>query len=492
MATDKKISELPIISSVAASDVSVLVHSGTDYQYSFTTLLEFIQAGVNPGTNISFGTTLPQNITGKNGDVFINTSAGSFAQKQSGIWSVKYILPTSSGDFDGTVLYGSGVPGSSIGSNADTYINIDTGIFYHKAASVWAQVFSMQTGPQGPKGDRGDTGITGANGKTILNGTSNPSNSSTGTNGDFYLNTNTYQLFGPKTDGVWGLGTSIIGLTGDQGETGPQGDDGPTGESGAGVATGGAVGQVLSKLSSADFDTGWVDVGFVDISGQPEDNIALSASLSNKVDKLSGYDLSQENFTTAEKTKLATLSEHFKGKYITLTALIAANPTSALGDYATIDGGAGSDTKLYMWDGDDNTWVLSSDSTIPDATETSPGLLELATIAEALERTDDQRAMTALKTIALILDEKKTVSYQISPVGVNEVSILMENSGRVNTTLVSGASNVKLKIGITGTYPPGGQTYPFSYTAGDRVFITYNYSDLNNASCNVKLKCKDN
>jgi hypothetical protein len=117
----------------------------------------------------------------------------------------------------------------------------------------------MQTGPQGPKGDKGDTGITGANGKTILNGTLNPSNSSTGTNGDFYLNTNTYQLFGPKTDGVWGLGTSIIGLTGEQGETGPQGDNGPTGESGAGVATGGTTGQVLGKLSDADFDTGWVD-----------------------------------------------------------------------------------------------------------------------------------------------------------------------------------------------------------------------------------------
>ncbi|MBD1383980.1 collagen-like protein [Mucilaginibacter rigui] len=258
MATDKKISELPVISTIAAADVSLLVRSGTDYQYNFTTLLEFIQEGINPGANISFGTTLPQNTNGKNGDVFINTSAGSFALKQSGTWSVKYTLPISNGS-DSTVLYGSGVPGSSIGSNNDTYINIDTGIFYHKASGTWTQVFSMQTGPQGPKGDKGDTGTTGANGKTILNGTSNPSNSTTGTNGDFYLNTNTYQLFGPKTGGEWGLGTSIIGLTGEQGEPGPQGEDGPSGEPGVGVATGGTTGQVLSKLSDADFDTGWVD-----------------------------------------------------------------------------------------------------------------------------------------------------------------------------------------------------------------------------------------
>jgi hypothetical protein len=266
MATDKKISELPVISSVAAADVSVLVHSGTDYQYNFTTLLDFVNASINPGASISFGTTLPQNTTGKNGDVFINTSAGSFAQKQSGTWSVRYTLPASGSTADSTVLYGSGVPGTGIGSNNDTYINKDTGIFYHKAAGIWTQVFSMQTGPQGPKGDKGDAGTTGANGRTILSGTSNPSNSSTGTNGDFYLNTNTYLLFGPKTDGVWGAGTSIVGLTGEQGETGPQGDIGPTGDQGVGVATGGATGQVLSKVSDADFDTEWVDVaGAADI-----------------------------------------------------------------------------------------------------------------------------------------------------------------------------------------------------------------------------------
>jgi hypothetical protein len=259
MATDKKISELPVISGIAASDVSVLVHSGTDYQYSFTTLLQFIQAGISSGASVSFGTTLPQNTDGKNGDVFINTSAGSFAQKQSGSWVVKYTLPTSSNSTDGTVLYGAGVPGSSIGSNNDTYINTDTGIFYHKTTGTWVQVFSMQTGPQGAKGDKGDAGPIGTNGKTILNGTSNPSNSATGTNGDFYLNTNTYQLFGPKTDGAWGSGTPIIGLTGEQGEAGPQGDTGLTGEPGAGVATGGTTGQILSKLSDDDFDTKWVD-----------------------------------------------------------------------------------------------------------------------------------------------------------------------------------------------------------------------------------------
>ena len=226
------------------------------------------------------------------------------------------------------------------------------------------------------------------------------------------------------------------------------------------------------------------------ISASGED---LQAQLGNKVDKLSGYGLSQANFTGAEKTKLAGLSAHYRGTYISFSALTAANPSAAAGDYAFVDQGAGQDALMYIWDDNDDQWVQSSGgATPPDATENSPGLVELATIAEALARTDDARAMTALKTIGLILDEKKKVSYQINPVSLNEVSVLMENAGQVNSVLIAGAGSVKLKIGIAGTYPAGVQTYPFPYAAGDRVFITYNYTDLNNASCNIKLKCQDN
>src|ERR1017187_3478109 len=112
MPTDKKISELPIAPSISASDISVLVDSGTDYQYTFTILLAFLEANLATGAHISFGTTLPQNTTGNNGDVFVNTSAGSFAQKVSGTWIVVYTLPAANGA-DGALLYGGGLPGSS-------------------------------------------------------------------------------------------------------------------------------------------------------------------------------------------------------------------------------------------------------------------------------------------------------------------------------------------------------------------------------------------
>jgi hypothetical protein len=448
MATDKKISDLPVASSIDASDTSILLKNGTDYQFAFSTLLELIGAELAVGASISFGNTLPPNISGKNGDVFINTTAGAMAQKTAGTWTVFYSFPTGNTG-DGTLLYGTSVPGTATGKNGDTFINTLSGIFYKKSADAWNQVFSMQTGPAGATGPAGPTGAAGASGKTILSGTGVPSNLYTGTNGDYYINTTTYVFYGPKANGVWPAGFTL---------------DNSEGEA--------IAAETVARIA-ADAD--------------------LQGKVNDKIDAIEGYGLSQNNYTTAEKTKLANLSQHFKGSYTAVTSLETANLTAESGDYAFVDEGVGENVKMYIWDENDNAWIISSGGgTIPDATESLPGIMEIATTAEALNRVDDQRAMTALKTNALILDEKKKVSYQINPVGLNEVSILMENAGQVNSILISGADNTKLKTGIAGTYPDSAQTYPFPYSAGERVFITYNYTDLNHATCNIKLKCQDN
>jgi lysophospholipase L1-like esterase len=276
---DKKISELASAASIDSADVSILVHNNTDYQYTFATLLSFLGSNLATGAAMSFGTTLPQNTAGKNGDVFVNTSTGTFAQKVSGTWTVVYTLPAAGGQTDSTILYGLGTPLNSTGNNNDTYINTGTGIFYKKTAGVWSPVFTMLNGPAGVKGDKGDKGDTGAAGRTILQGTNNPSNLSDGANGDFYLNTSTFKLFGPKTANIWGAGTDLVGpqgLKGDTGDVGPQGPKGDTGDAdglagekgdtgdigptGPGVPVGGITGQVLSKIDGTDFNTGWVDV----------------------------------------------------------------------------------------------------------------------------------------------------------------------------------------------------------------------------------------
>jgi hypothetical protein len=283
--SDKKISELPAALAIKPTDISVLISDGTDYQFAFTTLLQLISSNLTIGANITFGVALPANITGKNGDVFINTGLGSFAQKIAGIWTIVYTLPTSNGSTDGTVLYGLGIPGTSIGVNDDTYINTGTGIFYKKFSGLWNQVFSMQTGPAGVAGIAGTNGTNGTNGLSVLSGIVTPSNLNVGINGDFYINTNNYTLFGPKTSGDWGKGVSLIGdpgpignigpmgLTGTmgpkgdkgsigeagvQGERGVTGLKGDTGLSGIGVIAGGSLNQVLAKKSETDYDTKWI------------------------------------------------------------------------------------------------------------------------------------------------------------------------------------------------------------------------------------------
>jgi hypothetical protein len=66
------------------------------------------------------------------------------------------------------------------------------------------------TGAQGPAGPAGAAGTNGTDGKSVLNGTVDPA-AGTGALGDFYLNTASNTLFGPKTSGGWGTGVSLVG-----------------------------------------------------------------------------------------------------------------------------------------------------------------------------------------------------------------------------------------------------------------------------------------
>lgn len=85
------------------------------------------------------------------------------------------------------------------------------------------------------------TSLNSVSNYSILSGSTNP-NLSQGVPGDFYINTVSYEIFGPKTTSSWGEGTSLIG------------SKGPVGE---GVASGGTTGQILIKSSDADYDTEW-------------------------------------------------------------------------------------------------------------------------------------------------------------------------------------------------------------------------------------------
>jgi len=77
-------------------------------------------------------------------------------------------------------------------------------------------------GPQGEKGiqgEKGEQGVKGIDGTTILSGVTAPS-TSIGIVGDYYIDLNTKNFYGPKTANLWGNPTS---LKGDKGDTGNDG-----------------------------------------------------------------------------------------------------------------------------------------------------------------------------------------------------------------------------------------------------------------------------
>ncbi len=109
-----------------------------------------------------------------------------------------------------------------------------------KIADIIDDIEALQAGgtvgPAGPAGPTGATGANGTNGNTILSGTSAPS-SGVGANGDFYINTATFTIYGPKASGSWPTGVVYKGADGATGPAGPTGATGATGPAGASGAT---------------------------------------------------------------------------------------------------------------------------------------------------------------------------------------------------------------------------------------------------------------
>ena len=88
----------------------------------------------------------------------------------------------------------------------------------------------------------------GGAGSTVLNGSGVPS-SELGSNGDFYINTINYDIYGPKSSGGWGSATSLVGPTGATGPTGSTGATGSTGPTGATGATGASASDLTAWTS---------------------------------------------------------------------------------------------------------------------------------------------------------------------------------------------------------------------------------------------------
>ena len=131
-------------------------------------------------------------------------------------------------------LYGSGAPSAGIGRSNDFYLDTTNGILYGpKTSGSWGAGLQLQTGQQGPTGVTGPagaagssitgpsgavgaTGATGAAGRSILAVAGAPV-SAIGNDGDLAWDTVGRSIYGPKANGTWPGGTSVIGPTGPTG-----------------------------------------------------------------------------------------------------------------------------------------------------------------------------------------------------------------------------------------------------------------------------------
>ena len=213
--------------------------------------LQGIQGVVGPagadGKTIISGISAPLSTQGVLGDFYINTTTNIISGPKTG-----------SGWGSGTSLVGpQGVTGATgpqgpagptgltgpVGPQGNTGATGPTGAAGSNGLSayqIWlangnngteAQYLASLVGPTGPQGPNGPQGVAGptgssgpagANGSTVLNGITSPT-SLIGSNGDFYINTNSNTLFGPKSGGVWPTGVSLVGPAGQLGTAGING-----------------------------------------------------------------------------------------------------------------------------------------------------------------------------------------------------------------------------------------------------------------------------
>src|ERR1035437_1066223 len=193
---------------------------------------------------------------------------------------VTQVGPTGPACTNGNTLWnGTSAPSSGLGLNGDFYLNTASSCLYGpKASGAWPTLCTMlATGP---------TGAAGTNGNTIWNGTSAPS-SGLGANGDFYLNTVSSCLYGPKASGAWP--TPCTSLIGPQGAAGPQGATSRPGSGGGGgsytlpIAQPGTLGGVKPDGSSCTVNASTGVLSCVGSGGGGGTGVAV------QVDKIGTY-----------------------------------------------------------------------------------------------------------------------------------------------------------------------------------------------------------
>jgi|GEM_PF-4489047 len=161
------------------------------YYWRDTQWVDAGSTGAGSATVWWAGAGLPADISGRDGDFYLNTLSGDVYEKEGGRYALKVNLRGPQG------LAG---PQGPAGPQGQPGVAGPQGLGGPQGVQ----------GAQGTPGTNGTNGLPGQPGKTILSGGTDPA-ATTGTDGDFYLNITTYTLYGPKTATGWGVGASLVG-----------------------------------------------------------------------------------------------------------------------------------------------------------------------------------------------------------------------------------------------------------------------------------------
>lgn len=226
--TDKAITGLTTAGTITGAELTKVVQGGNSRKVALSAIFAALApVGIDgeDGRTVLNGTTVPSDGgDGVDGDFYIRTTNYViYGPKTAGAWGagVSLVGPTGADGADGadgldgtdgtSFLSGSGAPDDVLtGVDGDMYLDYTAyDIYGPKTAGAWGSGTSI-------------LGTVGSDGNTVLNGAVNPTTE--GVNGDFYLNTSTYTIFGPKAAGIWPSGVSLIGTDGLDGTDGVDGN----------------------------------------------------------------------------------------------------------------------------------------------------------------------------------------------------------------------------------------------------------------------------
>uniref|UniRef100_UPI0040476401 hypothetical protein n=1 Tax=Algoriphagus sp. TaxID=1872435 RepID=UPI0040476401 len=448
-------------------------------------------AGVD-GKTVLNGTTNPTN-QGANGDFYINTATNTlFGPKAGGTWPSGFSLVGPQGQIGLTGPAGSqgiqgpsgatgatgaaGVDGKTVlngttnptnqGVDGDFYINTNSNtLFGPKASGTWPSGVSLigpqgvtgssgaagQQGPigltgpagsqgiQGPSGATGATGAAGVDGKTVLNGTTNPTNQ--GVDGDFYINTNSNTLFGPKASGTWPSGFSLVGPQGATGAAGAQGVQGPTGATGA--AGPAPAGTGIVTVISGSLQTPGALTGDVTTSGGGLATTIGAGKVTNNM--LAGsIDLTSKVTGTLPVanggTGVATLTGYIKGTGTTAMTASASIPVADVTGAAPLASPTftGTPAAPTATAGTNSTQLATTEfvtSAVSTANATNANLTGVVTsVGNATAIADGVLAIAKTDGLQTALDLKAPLASPTFTGTVSGITSAMVGLGNVNNT----------------------------------------------------------